>query len=662
MPDNPMDDAERLRRDPAALNRLIAENRILHETVACAPLLFCVYGADDRLLAWNRVYERNHPAAFAHLRTLPPGTALSFADLVRLDIAAHTAPDILEDEVARRVAEQRAADGTPRLCHSDASGWMQIHKYRLPSGAVAGLGLDVNALKQRETDLVNARQRAEDAEKDKAEVLARISHELRTPLNGILGLAESLTDTALDAGQRTAVDTIITSGSMLLSLINDILDFSRMEAGRMALVQRPFSLLHEAESLCRLLAPRAAEAGIDLILDADPALDAPLLGDAARLRQVMTNLLGNALKFTRDGHIILRLEGQQADGRLDLTIAVEDTGIGIPEAMQDIVFRAFEQVNDPAAGQAAGTGLGLAIAADLMAAMGGTLSLRSHPGQGSVFTARLSLPLAPGGLRAQPAQDGSRGPAHLIDPGVEQAGAMARRLVHLGHRPVHWHDPSAFAASADDGAPVLISHRALPRDRTARDAWLDRMDLRSGPCLLLWGGPGTPPRRPADRLLLEPVPMDDLRAALGAAPPPAPPPRPPTPQQRFDLSVLVAEDNRTNRLVLERMLRPRVAQLAFAENGRIAVQQRTRLHPDLILMDMTMPVLNGIEAARIIRAQETRLGLQPCVMIALTANTRVVDRTACLAAGMNDFLSKPVSLATLIAHLAAVDGARRLSA
>jgi len=656
-----MNTADRLRNDPDALLRLIEEHRILKETVENSPVLFCVYDADDRLLAWNRAYEANHPEAFAASRQDESLGQMTYADLVRHEISRKLPAAQIEDEVARRVEMQKTANGMPVVRHYDSSGWTQVYKYRLPSGAIAGLAVDVNALKQREAELIEARRIAETAERVKGSFLARMSHEIRTPMNGIIGMAECLFDSDLTPDQRLSLDTILSSGEALLNLINDILDFSKIEAGKMELVLRPFSLLDEAEALCRLLMPRARALGLDLILDVDPALDVALVGDSARLRQIMTNLLGNALKFTPTGHILLRIESRESRSSThrDITISVQDTGIGIPAERQKAVFHAFEQVHQPGANQIGGTGLGLSITADLISAMNGVLDLSSVEGRGSTFQCSLTLPLA---RRVQDkiprapvpyAAPGSRGTIHLIDPSPLHAAPILRNLRHLGFVPQRWEtltDHSLTDAPKPLPGPLVLSDRAIPEhDVTAH---LGHIAGAGDPVIVLWNRRGAPPRPANAQVLLEPVSLVQWFDLLNDGPQRiAPAPAAPTARQ-LDLYVLVAEDNRTNRLVLERMLKGRVTRLEFAENGRLALERAIAHRPDVILMDMAMPVMGGLDATRAIRAHEARAGAPRCTILALTANAMSSDRDACLDAGMDDFLTKPVRLEQLLQNLA----------
>jgi hypothetical protein len=400
-----------------------------------------------------------------------------------------------------------------------------------------GINRDVTQDREREDALRAAQRQAEAANVAKSVFLASISHEIRTPMNGIIGMADLLGESPLDENQQLMVDTIIRSGEGLLTIINDVLDFSRIEAGRVELDRSPFDLEDEIRSVCALSGPAIEDGGLNLIVDYAPALPHTFIGDSGRIRQILTNLIGNAIKFTEEGHIAISVRGVEAGGQCDLAIAVADTGIGIPEDKQPVIFDAFQQARSQTGPMVEGTGLGLAISMRLVSAMGGTLAVRSTPGRGSTFTCCLTLPV----MRA------------------EGASAPAR----------------------------------APR---ASSCVTDECDL-SG------------------------------------------------------LTVLVAEDHKTNQLLMDKLLTPFVGRLLFAQTGAEAVRMVFDEHPDLVLMDVSMPEMDGLTATRMIRARETGNAMPRCPIIALTANAMKGDNTRCLEAGMDDYLAKPARRADLFAKL-----------
>lgn len=580
-------------------------------------------------------------------------------------------PDILEQgdtallPDGSRVHDQKIASANgPRWI-----AWRDVSVRADKSNEVQSVGRDVTDRVSAEQALADARDQAEAASRAKSRFLAMVSHEVRTPLNGILGMAGLLLDTPLTPEQSTYAKAVKTSGDTLLLLIEEILDFSKIESGRLDIEARPFTLAAMIEDMVELLAPRAQAKGIEIASYVDERLPARVTGDGTRLRQVLINLAGNAIKFTETGGVAIVIEPGIWPG--DITFKVRDTGIGIAPEQQSRIFREFEQGETGAAHNVSGTGLGLSISRQIIERMGGTISVESMLGAGALFEFTINLPGTDDAPAAFEAPDLTGHAALIVAPAAIEAALIARRLTRWGATAAVVPNEAAAAALLPERTwHSLLADHALGRDALERLLQLSTsVDRR----LILIAPPA---RSDLDEMkragfngyLVKPVRAISLAARLqGNADgftqtadiqtSPAD-----IKMTQHGLSVLVAEDNEINALLTRSLLAKLQHRPTLATNGADTVANflsaRAAGTPhDLILMDVRMEGIDGLEAARRIRAAETANGWHRTPIIALTANALPEHREACLSAGTDGFLTKPLDrerLETALAYYTAM--------
>ena len=532
--------------------------------------------------------------------------------------------------------------------------WAESH-VPLPDGTtvIQRVGRDVTARVASEQQLDEALAHAKSANEAKSRFLATVSHEFRTPLNGIIGMADLLSDTRLDQEQTTYVRALRTSGHALLSLIEEILDFAKVEAGRTTLSEEAFDLVALAEGVVELLAPKAHDKGLSLASIADPSMPHLVLGDPDRVRQILINLVGNAVKFTEAGGVGVRLGWQDGVVR----IAIEDSGSGIAPERIDAIFDDFEQADEMTARTHGGSGLGLAIVKRLLGLMRGDITVVSAPGEGSCFTVTLPLRQVQG---ASPFVPDANGLKVLIVGAGPFASSYYAELTRLAGADVTLCDNPDDAKELMLATPidVLLIDLAIGPERARELAILARAAKVGRRVIIL--SPferrsfGAPAAAGFDAFLVKPVRGRSLLAQLREqAPRPDLAPQLPASEGDAELPVrprvLLAEDNEINALLARRTLEKLGAEPVWVRNGKEAFEAVASVLAGeaepfaLGVFDVRMPIMDGLTAARLIRDEEAAMGvMQRIPLIAVTANVAAEDRQAAMVAGFDDCLPKPL--------------------
>jgi PAS domain S-box-containing protein len=648
------------------ITELQRQRRFYEALVESSPIAIALLDRSGIVTSWNPTAERlfGYTPAEAVGRHIDDLVATS--DELREEAARYTAIGMLEGDFAHAITRRTRKDGA----------LVDVELFGAPV-MVGGEAAGLYAMYHDVGELQRARREAEAATEAKSAFLATMSHEIRTPMNAVIGMTDLLLRTELDAEQRSFAEVIRTSGEALLSVINDILDFSKIEAGRLGLDRQPFDLRESVESALELVARDAAEKGLDLAYRLRPGTPEALVGDASRLRQILLNLLNNAVKFTEEGEVVLTVEAEPLDpdeskgrSRHRVHFAVADTGIGIAEERLPTLFESFSQVDASTTRRYGGTGLGLAISRRLSELMRGAMWVESRPGEGSTFHFTIEADAAP----------------HPERP-YERAGDVplaGRRILILDDNATNreilrWQTAAWGMTARDTGSPseaLEWIRLGDPFDLAILDMQMPDMDgaavarevraLRDAdrlPLILLtslgwrddeaeegvFAARLTKPIRPSQL-------YDVLLRVLGAGAPPAvaEEARRVAPEaEALPLRILVAEDNPVNRQLALLLLQKMGYDADVVVNGAEAVEAVERDGYDVVLMDVQMPEMDGLEATRTIHE---RLAERRPHIIAATANAMEDERQRCLAAGMDDYLSKPIRMEELAAALGRAGG------
>ncbi|WP_146347113.1 response regulator [Phaeobacter marinintestinus] len=653
---------ERVKSDLSEANQKIeiAERRLWY-SIQTIQDGFAFFNSDNTLIGANTAYLN----VFDGLEEVEPGVC--YTRILQ----------ILTDEGLVNTGSMRARDWRhmmtqrwfkaappPVVLQLWNNQYIKLIDHRAADGDVVSLALNITSSVRYEAELKAARARAEAANRAKSAFLANMSHEIRTPMNGVVGMAELMSDTELSEEQRLYADTIKNSGEALLVIINDVLDYSKIEADKLVLHPEPFDLERCIHEVVMLLQPTLRDKGLDLLVDYDLFLPTRFIGDPGRIRQILTNLVGNAVKFTNSGHVLIRITGVPGadEARTAIHIAIEDTGIGIPRKKIDHIFGEFNQVEDDRNRQFEGTGLGLAISRRLVELMKGSVWVESEEGVGSCFGFRLALPKADGAQPMPPHLPEGLNHVLVVDDLLVNRDVLERQLKQLGVQVTCCASgPEALAAMTEDIDIVLSDHNMPGMDGLELAVKLREAGWVDTPILLLSSNPAFTQNDPAVRIvqgvLQKPISRADLFGKLAdfgaltsaasvydpddiSTSVAAKDPMMPAGAGRR-MRILAAEDNKTNQLVFKKMVQDLNIDLVFADNGFAAVDAYRDFKPDLVFMDISMPKMDGKTATREIRALQSGIGRHTPV-IALTAHAMAGDAEDILAAGLDDYLTKPL--------------------
>ncbi len=647
-----------------ALERLWAAEEIINQKhyyqalVETSPVAIVTLDLNHRIVDCNPAFE----ALFGYAKSNVIGEALDTLIVPehQREEASRYTQEVDSGKNIRGVTTRQREDGS--LVDVEIFGTPVI---------VNGKKIGLFALYHDVSELMQAKRDAEDAARTKSQFMANMSHEIRTPMNAVIGMTSLLLDTPLNAEQREYVHTIRRSGDNLLEIINDILDFSKIEAGKLNLERQPFNLRQCVEDALDLVAPNAAEKNLELASLVEKGVPLAIYGDITRVRQILVNLLNNAVKFTEEGEVVLRLDAEKIDEKnTKLTFSVRDTGIGISPELQDRLFQSFSQVDASTTRKYGGTGLGLAISKQLVEMMGGEIGVESEVGQGSTFFFSFPAEVAPGSphVDIEHAQDVLRGRrALIVDDNATNRLILIRQLKSWGMQPVaavgaqealEWiRRGDQFDFAIIDLQMPGMDGVMLTKELRKYEGWGDV------PVLLLTslgGWEEIPGEIEFAARLHKPIKSSSLyNAIIDVADNMPQKDYPKTGLKEtlfgeqigaeYPLKILLAEDNLVNQKVATKILERLGYRTDVVANGLEVLDALKRQHYDVVLMDVQMPEMDGVEATRRIR-DDFSPDRQPCI-VAMTAHALEGDRERYLAEGMDDYVSKPIRSKKLIEAL-----------
>jgi two-component system sensor histidine kinase/response regulator len=647
---------------------LLAANNTLREFINASPVAIAAYDLEGIVQSWNPAAERlfgwtEQQAMGRFLPFVSPDKQHEFHQRIRRALQGED----LSNESVRRARR----DGSPVELSISSAALRDVQGNTI---GVISVIMDITERKRVEEEMQKARAAAEAANRTKSEFLANMSHEIRTPMNGVIGMTELALDTDLTLQQREYLGMVKSSADALMTVINDILDFSKIDAGKLDLDPIEFKIRDSIEDAAGVLALRAHQKGLELVTDVDPGVPEMLVGDPVRLRQILLNLLGNAVKFTDVGEVVLRVEAEKLSEGVSLHFMVRDTGVGIPADRQKLVFEPFTQADNSTTRKYGGTGLGLTITSRLVALMGGRIWIESEPGEGSVFhfTATFASGRAASiGASPQEPIDLRNLPVLVVDDNQTNGRILKKILLTWGLKPtvaISAKEALAIlkhAQSSGTPFPLLLSDLQMPG--TDGFALVERIrhnpELAGATIIMLTsvGEQGDAARcreLGVKAYLTKPIKQSDLRqailSALSITPDekiqPALITRHSLREARPGFRILLAEDNAVNQMLARRLLEKKGHTVVTANNGLEALAILETESFDAALMDMQMPEMDGFEATQAIREKERRSG-KHLPIVALTAHAMKGDEERCLAVGMDGYISKPIRTQELFAIL-----------